>query len=63
MFRVDYERIQDNPGFCRILVWQQDETKSIVERNPKKDVYEENVPEEDVMRRVTDISNKLNKRS
>lgn len=60
MVRVDYERMTDKPGYCRILIWEQADS-GVVDPNPPKQVIEENVPQDEVLRRVTDLSNALNK--
>jgi hypothetical protein len=60
VIRVDYERMTNKPGFCRILIWEQADS-GVIDANPQKQIYEEDVPEDQVLRRVTDLSNQLNK--
>ena len=59
MIRFDYEDMSDNPGFCRIRRWDDGDT-SIKDKFPVKETFEENVPKAEVVKRITELSNKYN---
>ncbi len=58
--RFDYEEMEDNPGLCRIRRCD-DGQGYIKDLNPQKEVYEENVPKSEVIKRLTELDTKFNR--
>lgn len=60
MIRFDYEDMVDKPGFCRILRWEQDDQHNVKDAHPHKEVYQNDVPKAEVLRRVGELTRKFN---